>query len=397
LEEAMETVFATSPVNAQPNNARSRNRVLALDAIRGLAVVGMILVVSPGSWNYRLAALDHAAWHGYTLADLVFPAFLFAVGAAMAFRFPVSQPLYQEAVSVARRAVLLIALGLALNLLPNFDFAHLRIPGVLQRIGLCYALAAIIMLGFAKVEDGTRHFSAAGVAAAIAFLLVGWIFVLSFTSAPGFPMGSVTEAGTLAAWVDRQVFTVAHLWPYGTDADGEVVYDPEGLLSTFPATVNVLVGALTAHWLGREPSGRKLQYGLAVGVLLIALAHLLDPIFVINKRIWTSTFAIASSGWAILAYCALFYALRAKTLQKLAQPAFILGGNATLAFVISQAFSAVAGLQIGGTTPQNFGFEVLQAVAGEPWTASLLCAFGVLSAVTLLIWPLHRRGIHWRL
>ncbi len=373
-----------------------RNRVLALDAIRGLAVMGMILVTSPGSWEYRLSALSHVPWHGYTLADLVFPAFLFAVGAAMALQFPVERPLRQEAIRVGRRTVLLIALGLALNLFPNFDFAHLRIPGILQRIGLCYALAAFIMLSLATVEGSTRHLSVTRIMAAIVVLLIGWVFVLNFTSAPGFPMGSVSEAGTLAAWVDRQVFTEAHLWPYGTDAEGRVVYDPEGLLSTFPATVNVLIGALAAHWLGREPSGRRLQYALIIGLVLVVLGHLLDPVFVINKRIWTSSFALASSGWSIMAYCALFFILKAGASETFMRPLFVLGGNAILAFVISQVLSAVAVLPVSGTTLQYFGFQALQTVVKNPWLASLLCAVGILGIVTLLIWPLHRRGIHWR-
>lgn len=210
-------------------------------------------------------------------------------------------------------------------------------------------------------------------------------------------MGSVSEAGTLAAWVDRQVFTVAHLWPYGTDAEGRVVYDPEGLLSTFPATVNVLIGALTAHWLGREPGGRGFQYALMIGSVLVVIGHLLDPMFVINKRIWTSSFALVSGGWSILAYCALFLVLKARAFETLMRPLFILGGNAILAFVISQVLSAVAELPVGGTTPQKLGFQILQAVVKDPWLASLSCAVGILGLVTLLIRPLHRRGIYWRL
>lgn len=391
---------SAAPTPATDNGSQStstRTRVLALDALRGLAVLGMILVVSPGSWEHSLPILKHAAWHGYTLSDLVFPAFLFAVGAAMALRFPLNRPLGEEAIHAARRTTLLIALGLVLNLLPNFDFAHMRIPGVLQRIGLCYGLAAMIMLCFAKVNQGARHFPVTPVAVAALALLIGWILVLRFTSAPGFPMGSVTEAGTLAAWVDRELFTVAHLWPYGTDVEGRVVYDPEGLLSTLPATTNVLIGALTAHWLGRSPSTRHLQYALVAGAVLIGLGHLLEPIVVINKRIWTSSFALVSCGWAIVAYSVLFFALPLRSVQTLMTPTFILGGNAILAFVLSQTFGAMAGFPMGGTTPQNFGFEIATTIVANPFAASFLCAAGVLSTVTLLIWPLHRRGLHWRL
>ncbi|WP_237059562.1 acyltransferase family protein [Microbulbifer sediminum] len=373
------------------------NRILALDGLRGLAVMGMILVVSPGSWGHRLSILDHAPWHGYTLADLVFPAFLFAVGAAMALGFPSDRPIGQHAGRVGRRTLSLIGLGLLLNLLPAFDFANLRIPGVLQRIGLCYALAATIMLATANQAGATRHLNIKGLVLVTVAILAGWILVLTFTSAPGYPTGSVTPAGTLAAWVDRQVFTVAHLWPYGTNAAGEVVYDPEGLLASLPATANVLIGAIFAHWLGRAPSSRQLKLGIAAGFALVCIGHLLDPFSVINKRVWTSTFAIVSSGWAAMAYCVLFFALQAGVGRKILQPVLILGSNAILAFILSQVFLAYSGTPIGGTSPQNFGFQIALSFVSNPWAASILCAFGILAIVTLLVWPLNRKGIFLRL
>ncbi|MFI2811246.1 acyltransferase family protein [Microbulbifer sp. JSM ZJ756] len=394
---SMETT-TTTPISTLGDTPVSEGkRIIALDALRGLAVMGMILVVSAGSWGHRLPMLDHAPWHGYTLADLVFPAFLFAVGAAMALGFPSDRPIGQHAGRVGRRTLSLIGLGLLLNLLPSFDFASLRIPGVLQRIGLCYAIAAIIMLSTAKRVNSVRILNVKGLVLATLALLIGWVLVLSFTSAPGYPAGSVTPAGTLAAWVDRQVFTVAHLWPYGTNAAGEVVYDPEGLLSSLPATANVLIGATFAHWLGRAPSGRQLKLGIAAGFALVCIGHLLDPLFVINKRIWTSSFAIVSSGWAAMAYCLLFPALQAAAGRKILQPVLVLGSNAILAFILSQVFLAYSGTPIGGTSPQNFGFQVASSVVGSPWAASLLCAFGILAIVTLLVWPLNRQGIFLRL
>ncbi|SDK38128.1 acyltransferase family protein [Microbulbifer yueqingensis] len=393
----MGSITTTPSSSVQVAAPATAKRILALDALRGLAVMGMILVVSPGSWGHRLPMLDHAPWHGYTLADLVFPAFLFAVGAAMALGFPNDRSIGQHAGRVGRRTLSLIGLGLLLNLLPSFDFTSLRIPGVLQRIGVCYVLAATIILALANRSGSTLHMNNKGLVLATGALLIGWILVLTFTSAPGYPAGSVTPAGTLAAWVDRQVFTVAHLWPYGTDAAGKVVYDPEGLLASFPATANVLIGAIFAHWLGRAPSNRQLKLGIAAGFALVCIGHLLDPLFVINKRIWTSSFAIVSSGWAAIAYCVLFFVLYAAAGRKILQPVLILGGNAIFAFILSQVFLAYSGTPIGDTSPQNFGFQVALSVVGNPWAASLLCAFGIVTIVTLLVWPLNRKGIFIRL
>lgn len=393
----METTTTAPSIDVDAATSDTKPRLVALDALRGLAVMGMLLVVSPGSWGHRFSALDHAASHGYTLADLVFPAFLFSVGVALALGYPSDRSPGQHLTRIGRRTLSLIGLGLLLNFIASLDLASLRIPGILQRIGLCYAIAAMVMLASTRVVGATRYLDVKRILLATIALLLGWILVLSFTSAPGHPVGSVSPAGTLAAWLDRQVFTAAHLWPYGTDATGAVVYDPEGLLSSLPATANVLIGAIFSIWLGKKPSNRELTLGVAAGIALVLLGHLLDPLFVINKRIWTSSFALVSGGWAAIGYCALFFALQARAGQHVLQPALILGGNAILAFILSEMFLMISGKPIGDTTPQNFGFQMMMLLINEPWTASFLCALGILGIVTLLVWPLQRRGIHIRL
>ena len=360
-------------------------------------MVGMILVVSPGSWAHRLPMLNHAAWHGYTLADLVFPAFLFAVGVAIALSFPSTRALGPSASRIGRRALSLFALGLFLNLLPLFDLSSVRISGVLQRIALCYGLAAMFVLISARVVGEARHLDAKRIFIATVVLLVAWLCVLKFTSAPGFPTGDLSQAGTLAAWLDRQIITPSHMWPYGTDATGAVVFEPEGILSTLPATASVLIGTICGHWLGRAPSTRRLQLGLVAGFVLVLTGHLMSPLVLINKWIWTSSFALLSSGWALLAYCALHFVLQVRAGQAAVKPVLILGGNAILAFVLCELFGKASGAPISGTTAQNFGFQTLQSMVGNPWIASFLCAVGILGLITAILWPLQRRGIHIRL
>ncbi len=386
-------------------------RIVALDVLRGLAVAGMILVTSPGSWDQAYAPLKHAAWRGWTPADLVFPTFLFCVGMAIGLSGPrlragegTSAALWLK---IARRTALLILLGLALNALPSFDLAHLRIPGVLQRIGLCYALASAICILPAKAEaGGVPRLNLGAVVLAAVILLVGYWALLTFTPVPGFGADRWDSQGALPAFVDRAVFTLPHLWPYGTTEGVGVTYDPEGLLSTLPATVNVLLGAVAAAFLAgdrREGEGRVLAALLALGATLIVVGLALDPIVPVNKRIWTPSFALFSSGASLVALIGLHLVLKARAAQRAAWPLKVLGGNAILAFVVSQVLGACAGLTVQhrtgvpDLTPQGFGFETAQRLTADPYLASFLCALAILTLITAVIAPLDRRGIHLRL
>ena len=388
-------------------------RVVALDVLRGLAVAGMILVTSPGSWDHSYAPLKHAAWNGWTPADLVFPTFLFCVGMAIGLSAPrlragdpTSPSLWLK---IARRTGLLILLGLALNALPTFDLAHLRIPGILQRIGLCYALTSAICLLSAKpAADGTLRINIGAVALAAVALLVGYWALLAFTPVPGFGVGRLDSNGALPAFVDRAVFTIPHLWPYGLTEGVGVTYDPEGLLSTLPATVNVLVGVIAAALLTRRAERGGAAVGglvplLVLGAALVAVGLALDPVVPVNKRIWTSSFALFSSGASLVALVVLQGVLKVRAVEIVAAPLKVLGGNAILAFVVSQVLGACAGLALahraGGTdlTPQGFGYETAQRLTADPYLASFLCALAILALITAAIAPLHRKGIHLRL
>ena len=388
-------------------------RIVALDVLRGLAVAGMILVTSPGSWEHAYAPLKHAAWRGWTPADLVFPTFLFCVGMAIGLSVPrlragerTSAALWSK---IARRTALLIGLGLVLNALPSFDLAHLRIPGVLQRIGLCYALAsAICILSARTAPEGGPRLNVGGVVLAIVMLLVGYWALLTFTPVPGFGVDRWDSQGALPAFVDRAVFTIPHLWPYGTTEGVGVTYDPEGLLSTLPATINVLLGAVAATALaragdGREGRGRTLVALLALGAALIVVGLALDPVVPVNKRIWTPSFALFSGGASLVALMILHAVLAARAARIGAWPLKVLGGNAILAFVVSQVLGAGAGLTVQhrngvpDLTPQGFGFETAQHLTSDPYLASFLCALAILTLITAMIAPLDRRGIHLRL
>jgi len=379
-------------------------RLVSLDVLRGLAVAGMILANSPGSWSLRYRQLDHAAWNGFTATDMVFPTFLFSVGVAVALSFPRPFSDADKARSwrrLIKRALSLIVLGLFLNFLADLSLSHLRIPGVLQRIGLCYAIGTgLVLFTIRRREDGLAAINPKPVVIAIAALLIAYWALLRFVPVPGYGAGHLDPAGNLTAYVDRMVWSVPHLWPYGTDATGAVVYDPEGLLSTLPATANLLFGIMAGVAWKQSPTRRTALLIGGAGVALIVAALLIDPIFPINKRIWTSSFALLSSGISAVLLAVLTIALESSAARRIAMPLRVLGGNATLAFVLSILLGILSTYRIfrsGTQTPQAWGMELAQQMIAAPMLASLACAIAILALITAAIWPLHKRAIHWRL
>ena len=232
-------------------------RLAALDSFRGLTVAGMIIVNTPGSWSHVWWPLDHAEWHGFTPTDLVFPAFLCAAGVALGLSFPrmIDRSVWAK---VFRRALLLILLGWAWQMLARPTIADFRVYGVLPRIGLCYGLAATIaILTARRDEEGRAHLSVTAIlGAAIGALILYWALIM-FVPVPGFGPGQLTPEGNLAGYIDRITVTTAHMWHGGTDSAGHVVYDPEGLLSTLPSLANVLLGMLAAIAWKRSPETTK--------------------------------------------------------------------------------------------------------------------------------------------
>lgn len=392
-------------------------RLDALDVLRGLAVAGMILVVSPGDWAFAYPPLLHADWDGWTLADMVFPTFLFSVGLALSLSFPKALGPGEQRVfwtRVARRVGLLILIGLALETTyilclalgsggPGVaDLGHMRLPGVLQRIALCYLLAVVAVVATGRREPGFVSIRPRAIGVIIAAILVGYWLAMTFVPVPGYGAGHLDPAGNLAAFIDRAVFTPAHLWQLGwAEWGGPLVYDPEGLLSTLPATTNVLFGVLAGHVLTSGRARPALLIGLA-GLALFVAGLALDPVFVINKRIWTSSFALLSSGFSAMVLAALLVALPSRATAVAATPFRILGANAIAAFVLSTLVGRLYGMPVipgaeGRVTPQAWLDGIATGLVRDPHLGSLICALLVLSLVGLMVWPLHRRGIHWRL
>lgn len=278
------------------SDQRSR-RLSSLDVFRGLTIAGMTIVNSPGNGS-AYAAIDHAAWNGCTLADLVFPFFIFIVGVSLVFSLARRRASGQDRGDllwqIVRRTLIIFALGLFLNGFPHYHLDALRISGVLQRIAVCYFFAAILYL----------YLDTRALIGLIAAILVGYWYAMTHVAMAGGLPGDLSPAGNLAAFVDRR-------WlprPFYTPD-----YDPEGILSTLPAIATALIGVLTGLALygafgpaGDEKRWRPAAASLGIaGVVGLAAGLMWGRWFPINKQIWTSSYVLFTAGVAlvILAFC----------------------------------------------------------------------------------------------
>ncbi|MBN8811779.1 MAG: hypothetical protein BGP17_14435 [Sphingomonas sp. 67-41] len=368
-------------------------RLGGLDLFRGLTVAFMILVNTPASWAHVWWPLDHAEWHGFTPTDLVFPAFLCAMGVALGLSFPrrADARLWGR---VVRRALLLILIGWAWQMLARPGLADFRVFGVLPRLGLCYGLAAALAILTARRDaDGRAHLSAPALGIASVVLLLGYWALLAFVPVPEHGAGDLSPAGNLAGYVDRIAVTTHHMYRLGTDAAGNIVYDPEGLLSTLPALVNVLLGALAALLWKAAPERATMRILLA-GIALAALGLLLAPWLPLNKKLWTSSFALLTSGLSAILFTGCILAARSAAVRKVLWPLDVLGMNAILGYLLSLLLS-LAAMRTGF---QAWAWNALAALLpGNLLLASFLFALAALLLVLALLIPLHRRGIHLRL
>lgn len=374
------TVYDKNPVTTSQRN-------LALDAMRGFTLAAMILVNTPGSWGHLYWPLAHADWHGYTPTDLIFPFFLFIVGAAMVFalrRFDY-RPGREVLTKLAKRVAIIFAIGLFLQAFPfNTPPSEWRIMGVLQRIALAYGLATLAVI----------YFSTRLLYVFMAIVLLGYWGLLYLVGADN-AFGVETNVVTL---VDRVVLGSDHLW----QGKG-VAFDPEGLLSTLPATVNVLVGFLATRWLTTRVTARdKLRGLLVAGVTLLLLGYIWSFWLPFNKSLWTSSFVLVSSGWALLVLGMFIVICESGAGQKLVQPLRIFGMNplfiyalaalwVTCYFLVSIAFQ---GQQM---TMYQFLYELCLLVVADPYGASLLFAALHVALFWVVAYVLYRKNIFIRI
>lgn len=391
--------------------APAAGRLAALDAFRGLTVAAMLLVNNPGSWGAIYPPLAHAAWHGWTPTDLIFPFFLFIVGITTTLSLDARRargdaPAALRA-QVVRRAAVIFAAGLALAAFPFFTWtdlpgnpdpsfldrvawrlAHLRIPGVLQRIALAYLAGALIALA-----ADTRR-----VLATIAALLLGYWALQTLVPVPGsgLPGQALLDHpdALLSAWLDRTLLGPDHLW------SGSKTWDPEGLLSTLPAVATQLLGVLAGRWIAQpRPLAERIAALFAVGALVAVAGTMWGWVFPINKGLWTSSYVLFTGGMAAMALATCLWLMDVQGWRRWAFPFLVYGTNPLLAFVGSGVMARLLGSLL--TVPTDAGGRqslqgLLHAQLFASWLppkpASLGYALAFVTVWFLLLWWAWRRG-----
>jgi predicted acyltransferase len=366
--------------------APSPTRLLSLDVLRGVTVAAMVLVNNPGTWRAVYPPLRHAAWHGVTPTDAIFPFFLFIVGVAIPLGIGARIAREGRAaviVKIARRSLVIFALGLLLEAVPRFDWATLRIPGVLQRIAVCYLLAALLFLATTWRSQ----------LLAVAVLLLGYWGVMTLIPVPGYGAGDLSPLGNLAGYVDRVVLG-AHVWRI------DPRYDPEGILSTVPALATTLIGVLAGHWLRSGRARRAVAAGLAIaGAAGIGLGLVWSIGFPLNKTLWTSSYAVLMAGAALLALAACYWLLDVRGYRRGAAAFAALGVNALALFFFSSLVARLlVAVRVGtqATSLHTVLFEHIFAPWAAPVVASLAYALAYVGVWWALMWILYRRHIELR-
>ena len=444
----------------------SQDRLISLDVFRGMTIAGMVLVNNPGTWSAIYDPLEHAPWHGITPTDYIFPFFLFIVGVAIPIALKkrmqngVTRDVYFK---IVQRAATIFALGLLMSMIPFFqfndstgipyaikillvlsfsgalllyllekktaaaitaaasalvvlgfyfaggeiawyNFATMRIPGVLQRIAVCYLIVSLIFLHTNWKQQTVIS---------IGLLLIYWL-LMTVIPVPGCEITTVDDkACNLAAWLDRTILTEAHIWRSAK------VFDPEGILSTIPAIVTTFSGVLTGTWLTRslasesdvdanESAIRTPQSAIETaaglffaGTMLLAVGWSWSLLFPLNKSLWTSSYAVYTSGLALLTLGFCYWLIDIKGYKRWAWPFVVFGVNALALFVFSGIMARLLGMiRVAGPeegkdiTLQQWIFNNAFLSWLAPINASLAYAICFILFWLFLMWLLYRRRIY---
>ncbi|HEX9119778.1 MAG TPA: heparan-alpha-glucosaminide N-acetyltransferase domain-containing protein [Terriglobales bacterium] len=396
----MATTESASVGQAKLEGARAGalpTRLVSLDVFRGMTIAGMILVNNAGNWNAVYWPLDHAKWHGWTPTDLIFPFFLFIVGVSMVLSFEArrrrgatSEELMWH---VVKRSAIIFAIGFALAFWGrSFNLHTVRIYGVLPRIAAVYLVASAIVL-----YCGRR--ARAGIAAGL--LLGYWLLM---TRAPGFDL---TMDGNLAGFVDRKLM-YEHLWIAHR-------FDPEGLLSTFPAIVTTLIGVFTGEWLSQAPAAshqapgeaavasrqspggqlKRVQGMVVAGAVLMVAGEVWGRWFPINKNLWTSSYVLFTGGFALAVLALCYWMVEMRGWRSWGAPFVWYGSNAITVYAASAALAvfSIKHYVRPGVTYKAWVYGTMFAPLASAENASVMYASAYVLTFLVLAWVMYRNKI----
>jgi predicted acyltransferase len=368
-------------MNEQPQ------RLTSLDFFRGGTVAAMILVNNPGDWGHVYKQLAHAPWHGWTFTDLIFPFFLFIVGVAIPIAF--ARRIERGATSnqllkkIITRSLIIFGLGLIIHGFPYFDLSTIRIPGVLQRIAICYFFASLIFI-FSSVRWQIYW--------SVILLFVYWA-LMEFIPVPGIGAGKYEMGANFAAYIDSLILK-GHMWAVTE------TWDPEGIISTIPAISTTLFGVLTGHWLRSNRSvTEKTLWLLIFGNLGLLLGALWNSVLPINKYLWTSSYAVFMGGMALIVLAFSYYFIDGRGYKKGTTPFVAFGMNALIVYFISEIFAKTLSViqwtnSAGDTvTLKGFLYNSIYTPYLQPMHASLAFAVSLVLIMFILVWILYKKRI----
>jgi predicted acyltransferase len=360
-------------------------RYLALDVLRGMTISMMILVNNPGSWAHIYAPLEHSKWHGCTPTDLVFPFFLFVVGVSMFFSFSkYGNSLNKDSLlKIGKRTLLIFLIGLFLNSFPQWtqDFSRIRIMGVLQRIALAYGIGSVIVLAAKR-----KYLPYIGGA----ILLLYWALLDAFGNADPYSL-----QGNATIPFDTAVLGVNHMYKgFG------IPFDPEGLFSTLPAIVTVMIGYLIGARI-KDTDKHEVPLRLIIfGVAALAAGLIWDLFLPINKPLWTSSYVLYTAGWASLVLASLIWIIDLKGFTKWTSFFVVFGMNPLFIFALSGVWARTLTRMIKISGPDGNGVNgytwlyqhIFLPVAGD-LNGSLLFAISHVVVFWIIGYVLYKRKI----
>jgi predicted acyltransferase len=361
-----------------------KERLISLDAFRGFTIAAMILVNNPGSWEHVYAPLLHKEWNGITPTDLIFPFFLFIVGVSIVLayskRIDAGVPAGQMVRKILFRSLKIFGVGVLLNFLFVLNFSELRIAGVLQRIAIVFLVCSLMFL-----FTSWRTQLITGIV-----ILIGYWMAMVLIPTPGYDKPMLEPGMNLAAWIDSKLLP-GKMW--------EGTWDPEGILSTFPAIATGIAGMMAGLIItSRLEKERKVLWLFTAGFLATIVGHAWGWVFPLNKNLWTSSYVVFTGGLAFMTLAASIFIVDILGRKRFTKVGIVFGANAIAIYVLADLLTLVFyGMKIGGSSLNVHFMNLCTGMSMAPKLASLIYALMYIAVNYIPAWLLYRKRIFIKL